>query len=299
MNSELSMTRQPTHDELKVMAANYIRENFEPTDRIAIVLLNKRTAGALQRIAAADRLAAPQFQAWLRHMNSQKYDVYVSMNTLKPEAQRRTKEDVDQIRHVFLDFDQDGTTAVEALLRREDLPEPNYLLNSSPDKWQVIWKIQNCSKLQAEEIERGLVRDTGADIAVIDVARVLRMPGFYNHKYSRPYLIQIQHCSNETTAPEQFPRFVPEGRTGRSAASRIKAPTGRVTQSERDWAYVREALRRGTEPEQLIEELKVRRSDKFDPEGYATRTVRNAAVSLGDENGPASGSETARLEPDR
>ena len=55
-----------------------------------------------------------------------------SMNTLKDGAQRRTKEDVDRIRLILLDFDDDGTAAVEALLRRDDLPQPNYLLNSSP-----------------------------------------------------------------------------------------------------------------------------------------------------------------------
>jgi hypothetical protein len=48
------------------------------------------------------------------------------MNTLKEGAGRRTKEDVDRIRHVYLDFDDNGTAAVEALLKREDMPEPNY-----------------------------------------------------------------------------------------------------------------------------------------------------------------------------
>src|SRR6266581_2509874 len=97
----------------KQIASNYILENFEVTDRIAIVLLDKRTGAALQRIAAAERIAAPQYQAWLRHMNAEKHEVYISMNTLKVGAQRRTKEDVESIRHVYLDFDEDGTTAVE------------------------------------------------------------------------------------------------------------------------------------------------------------------------------------------
>lgn len=53
------------------------------------------------------------------------------------------------------------------------MPEPNYLINSSPDKWQVIWKIAGCGKGEAEGIERGLVADTGADPAVVDIVRVL------------------------------------------------------------------------------------------------------------------------------
>src|SRR5713226_4670901 len=118
------------------ISAGYIRNNFEAADRIAIVLLNKRSGFVLQRVVSVERVVAPEYQAWLRHMNAQKYEVYISMNTLKEGTHRRTKNDVDQIRHVYLDFDEHGTAAVEVLLRREDLPEPNYLINSSPDKWQ-------------------------------------------------------------------------------------------------------------------------------------------------------------------
>lgn len=264
----------------KQIASNYILENFEATDRIAIVLLDKRTGAALQRIAAAERIAAPEYQAWLRHMNAQKHEVYISMNTLKDGAQRRTKEDVERIRHIYLDFDEDGTTAVEVLLRRDDLPQPNYLLNSSPDKWQVIWKIHNCSRAQAEKIERGLVRDTGADPAVIDVARVLRLPGFYNHKYPRPHPISIENRSGETCTPVQFQHFAPEASAIEDSENEFQISSGQITQSERDWAYVRDAIRRGGGTEALIEELKARRSDKFNPEDYAKRTVERARVSL-------------------
>ena len=137
------------------ISVSYIRDNFEAEDRIAIVLLNKRSGAVLQRVASAERIAAPEYQAWLRHMNARKYEVYISMNTLKAGTHRRTKNDVDLIRHIYLDFDEQGTAAVEALLERDDLPAPNYLINSSPDKWQVIWKIAGCSKDDAQEIERG------------------------------------------------------------------------------------------------------------------------------------------------
>ncbi len=264
-------------------AASYISNNFEPDDRIAVVLLNRRTGGAVQRIAAAERVAAPEFQAWLRHMNAKQHEVYVSMNTLKEGAGRRTKEDVDRIRHVYLDFDDNGTAAVEVLLKREDLPEPNYLISTSPDKWQVIWKIQDCSRNEAEGIEPGLVRDTGADSAVIDVARVLRLPGFYNHKYGHPHLVTVESRSELISRPKQFPRVVSESRGDEGSARRPNSSPGRITQSERDWAYVRGALREGAALEVLIEELKVRRSDKFNPGDYARRTVEKAAASLIDD----------------
>ncbi len=148
------------------ISVSYLRDNFNVDDRIAVVLLNKRSGAVLQRVTSIERVVAPEYQAWLRHMNAQKYEVYISMNTLKERTHRRTKADVDQIRHVYLDFDEDGTAAVRKLLQRTDVPEPNYLINSSPDKWQVIWKIAGCDKGEAEGIERGLVADTGADPAV-------------------------------------------------------------------------------------------------------------------------------------
>lgn len=274
------------------ISVSYLRDNFKVEDRIAVVLLNKRSGAVLQRVTPIERVVAPEYQAWLRHMNAQKYEVYISMNTLKEGTHRRTKADVDQIRHVYLDFDEDGTAAVRKLLQRTDVPEPNYLINSSPDKWQVIWKIGGCSKGEAEEIERGLVADTGADPAVVDIARVLRLPGFYNHKYSRPHMVVVESRSSQISGPEHFPRLRSdfESRDTKPIDSeRSRLPTGKITQSERDWARVRRDLREGASPEALIEELTILRTDKFNPEDYARRTVEKAVASL--RRGNASGLE--------
>src|SRR6266852_2500990 len=98
------------------IAAEYIRSNFEPSDRLAVVLLNKRTRAVTQRIATAERIAAPEFQAWLRHKNAQRHEIYISMNALHQNASGRTKQDIQSVRHVYLDFDENGTAAVEKLL---------------------------------------------------------------------------------------------------------------------------------------------------------------------------------------
>lgn len=264
------------------IASKYIRENFVAEDRIAVVLLNKRTGRAVQRIAAAEKIASPEFQAWLRHMNAaQKHEVYISMNTLKEGTRGRTRDDVDRVKHIYLDFDENGTAAVEGLLKREDLPDLNYLVNTSLDRWQVIWKVTGFEKDQAEELERGLVRETGADPAVIDVARVLRLPGFYSHKHGRPHFVTVEARSDQISGPEHFPRFTSDDRLGTARARTSKAPSGaRITQSERDWAYVRSALASGAAPAMLIEELKARRPDKWHPEDYAKRTVQKAVESF-------------------
>src|SRR5579864_1824323 len=167
------------------IASEYIRDNFKTTDRLAVVLLHKQTGRVVQRVATADRIATTDFQAWLHQKNGERFEVFISMNALHQTARGRTKSDVDEIRHVYLDFDENGTVAVERLLARGDLPQPNDLLNSSPEKWQVGWKVEGFAKSQAEELQKGLAHETGADPAATDCSRVLRLPGFYNHKYTK------------------------------------------------------------------------------------------------------------------
>src|SRR5689334_10914877 len=81
-------------------AVDYLRENFRPSDRLAVVLINKRTDTVIQRLTSAERLISPEVQEWLHEQNSRHFEVYVSMNALREQARGRTKADVEAIRHV-------------------------------------------------------------------------------------------------------------------------------------------------------------------------------------------------------
>jgi hypothetical protein len=48
-------------------ASEYILDNFEPIDRIAMLVLNRDHGEILQRITSALKASSPEFQAWLRH----------------------------------------------------------------------------------------------------------------------------------------------------------------------------------------------------------------------------------------
>jgi len=265
----------------------YLQDNFRSDDRLAVVLLNKWTHSVIQRLAAAEAIAEPEFQEWLMHQNAQRHEVYLSMNALAPTAKGRTKADVAAIRHVYLDFDTDGTVAVETLLKRSGLPKPNYLINTSPDKWQVVWKVEGFAKLQAETLQRGLARDFRADPAATDCARVLRLPGFVNHKYARPHLVRAERLANETYRPEHFPEISSEERTDgshlgeRLPVHRRTRPPGALSQSERDWAYAKRALARGESPALVAAAIaSYRRYEKHNPQDYGERTVTRAAQQL-------------------
>jgi hypothetical protein len=282
----------------------YLRGNFEPTDRLAVVLVNKQATSVIQRVATAERIADQDFQAWLRHQNAQRYEIYVSMNALREDARGRTKEDIAVIRHVYLDFDHDGNAAVQTLFGRQDLPTPSYVVNTSLGKWQVSWRVEGFTKDEAEDLQRALARDTGADPAATDCARVLRFPGFYNHKYDRPYLVRVEpHAAiaGLIYRPDQFPKFSraepairnQPGQNG-YAAARNHAP-GTISQSERDWAFARRALARGEPEETVIAAIaSYRRHEKHNPQYYAEHTVQKAVQSLRDQAPPARSTEPER-----
>jgi RepB DNA-primase from phage plasmid len=268
------------------LAANYVGENFQPSDRLAVVLLNKRGGSVTQRIAIAERIASSEFQAWLRHKNADKHEIYISMNTLRPHASGRTKKDIETVRHLYLDFDDHGTEAVGRLLERQDLPRPSYRINSSPGKWQVTWKVESFEPQQAERLQKFLARETGADPAATDSSRVLRLPGFYNHKYDTPHFVTVDKLSDRVFRSDDFSRLYgrDDGRPLNNASTRRIRPRDTFSQSERDWAYAKRALARGDAEEVVIAKIAVhRRYDKHDPQYYAQLTVKNARASLNDE----------------
>jgi hypothetical protein len=263
--------------------AEYLHANFEASDRLAIVALNRSTNDVKQRIATVVRITRDDFQQRLRVLNKGNYEIYVSMNTIRADASGRRKSDIAQIRHVYLDFDHDGTQAVRTMTARSDMPTPNHLIESSPGRWQAIWRVKGFDAQQAEQLMRGMVREFGADPAAVDSARVLRLPGLYNHKYETPHLIGVQNLSAEIYTPSQFPSFAIEQAAVLPAMSRQpcamrerKAHAG-ISQSERDWAYAKRALARGEDPEAVIQAIATFRSDKPNPQYYARLTVTKAA----------------------
>src|SRR5215469_7814032 len=96
-------------------ASGYILDNFERDDRLAVVLIDRRSGLVMQRISSAEQIASREFQGWLRSQNRAGRDIFVSMNALTADARGRTRGDVAVIRHLYLDFDENGTRAVQHL----------------------------------------------------------------------------------------------------------------------------------------------------------------------------------------
>jgi DNA primase RepB-like protein len=264
--------------------SRYIEAHYEPGDRLAVLLINRKTGVVKHEFGSAEFLASPRYQAHLRAANAHGADVYLSVNTLKPDARRRTKTDIAAIRHLYLDIDEGGPAALNKLLLDRDMPKPHSVLESSQGKYQVLWQVENFSAEHAETVVRGLARRFGADAAVWDTARVLRVPGFRNHKYETPhYVAEIPNSPPPyRLRPLDFPAF-PDS-TSQTAepgnvASHRQAGYAHHSQSERDWAFANRALERGEDPAVIKQKIATFRHDKHNPVSYAERTVNKAQTA--------------------
>lgn len=265
-------------------AFEYILDNFKASDRIAVLLRNRKTEEVIQRIAPVKDIAVRDFQEWLAERNQTGFDIYIGMNTLKESACSRTKRDIHEIRHVYLDLDFRGSEALKAIQDSDEVPKPNFVLDTSPGKHQVIWKIEGATPQEAEDLQQGMAHEFGADMAATDVSRVLRLPGFANRKYEAECLVRVTKHSDKTYSLRDFK--LPAGpakneRLSERSPSRLGGPRETLTQSERDWAYAKRALARGDDPEEVIRRIADYRADeKHDPEYYARHTVEKAQADL-------------------
>jgi hypothetical protein len=285
-------------------ASEYILDNFEPADRIAILVLNRDAADTIQRITSAQKAASPEFQSWLRYKNANGWDIYVGMNPLKRDAWTRTKEDIESIKHVYIDLDHGGPEALDAIENSSIVPKPNYVLNSSPEKHQVVWKVEGMNLEEAEGLLHAMVQEFGGDPAATDANRVLRVPGFANKKYETNFYVEARRESTETYHLRDFKLHIDSQDSPRhSYDNRVKResrPRASLSQSEHDWAFAKRALSRGDDPEIVIQRIADYRSqDKADPMYYARHTVTKAQVELAPQSTnerPAEGDRTQTKE---
>lgn len=129
-----------------------------------------------------------EFQARLTLLNKT-YNVYVSMAAFKPGTTRRTKENIIDCAHVFVEVDRDGDqrlAEVRAAVAAEEVPEPTMILESSPHHYHFLWNAKGMDVANCEAVVDGLIRKFGGDKASSDAGRVLRVAGLRNIKPDYP-----------------------------------------------------------------------------------------------------------------
>jgi RepB DNA-primase from phage plasmid len=285
-------------------ASEYVRELFGPEDNAAILVRSRSTGHTVQTIAKAETIASPDFQSWLAGHSARGYDVFMGMNPIKDGAFNRTKENIKEIRHVYLDLDRKGDQALQAIRNSSEVPAPNFVLDTSPGKHQVVWKVSGVSQDDAEALLHDLANKFGGDLAATDSTRVLRLPGFSNRKLPDEFIVRARQESDAVYTLRDFKidEDSPEApRLFGEAQERTRTvPSDHKSQSEHDWAYAKRALARGDDPELVIRRIAdYRAEDKDDPSYYARHTVTKAQAELKSSSSPQTHRSPAGEESNR
>lgn len=277
----------------------YLLALFQSSDCLAILLRNSSRPQTVQRIATRTRILEPSFQEWLRFKNEREgFNVYIGMNPLKPASHTRTKGDILQIRHLYLDLDSDGPKALDQIQQSSLVPTPNYILSTSPDRFQVVWRVQDAGQEQAETLLRVMARQFGGDPAATDSTRVLRIPGFANKKCNPEFVVRAHEQSDRVSQLVDFRVQIevdddPHKAVGAAGVRNHSSRPWPLSQSEHDWAFAKRALGRGDAPQDVIRRIAdFRSNDKHNPEYYARHTVTKAQADS--QNKP--GTEDSEIE---
>jgi hypothetical protein len=184
-----------------------------------------------------------------------------------------------------LDLDEEAGASLQAIRTSGDVPPPNFVLDTSPGKHQVVWRVEGLDTSQAETLLRALAAQYGGDPSATDISRLLRLPGFRNRKYNEAFVVSVHHETDAVYHGQDFqvqedspqsPRHI-----GDSQMSSRRIPAGHRSQSEADWAYAKRALVRGDDPEVVVHRIAdFRADDKTNPESYARRTVTKAQADV-------------------
>lgn len=261
------------------IAKDFLTRCFAPGSTIALLLRTASQTKTQQRVVTLEQALAPRYIGWLAHENHNGANVYLAANPLRAGSRKRTKESIASVRHVYLDIDDDGDARLAALRASDVVPTASAILTTSPGKYQVFWRVEAFDFESQEMTLKQLAITFGGDPACTDCNRVLRIPGFFNRKYSPAHCVAVEYPSDTIYSPSDF--RLPEGEDYAALPLRGTArPIGsrKDSHSEADWAWACHELAQGKDAGKLTHDLASRRSDKPNPVYYAQRTIDVASA---------------------
>jgi hypothetical protein len=114
----------------------------------------------------------------------------------------RSEKAIKRVRAVFVDIDEDLARVEDALTR---FPlEPSAVIESSSGKAQVYWFVQDEFALgQFKRVQKALSKHFGTDPNVVDLPRVMRLPGTFHCK-GTPFLVRMKSLNDRRYTFEQI-----------------------------------------------------------------------------------------------
>jgi hypothetical protein len=256
------------------IARQFLSEWFAPEETFALLTRYPQASRTVQRIVRLTDLMKSNYLGWLAFENCRGANVYFSINPLSIGARKRTKSAVTAAKGLYLDLDSDGDRRLAALSESNAVPSPTAVIHTSMGKHQVIWRVKGFTIPEQEVMLKELAETFGGDRACTDCARVFRLPGFLNQKYSPAFPVTSEmQATHLEYSQSDFSLELPTVADVQS--HRIDRPRsfGSRTRSESDWGWVMAQLNAGIPAQEIVRTLANIRSDKPKPHYYAHRTV--------------------------
>jgi RepB DNA-primase N-terminal domain/AAA domain len=215
----------------------YLKRLFEPSDWIDIHFIHQTQTWAddsgRTRICVDDNFMTladalkPETVTRIQQAQGQGWNVYVAMNAFTPGVRHRRVRDVKEVRSLYIEFDENGREGLERIradVAAGTIPAPDFVIESSPSKFHVIWRVQGFDVAQQQALNSALQKRYGSDPASVDAARVLRLPGTRNLKpaYSptpTARILEYRACARHVPAEFKVDFEVNEIKEAQSVAS--------------------------------------------------------------------------------
>src|SRR3954465_15461466 len=139
----------------------FLQTAFHEDDWVAVFMKSYESGRIAQRVRPVKQIQSAKFQAWLRAENAAGANIYVSVNAVAPHERSRRREAVREIRHVFLDADHAAQDVLDAIEASPELPNPSYVLKSSPGPAHLFWRVTRFPCHTVEALEKHLARKLG------------------------------------------------------------------------------------------------------------------------------------------
>lgn len=124
-----------------------------------------------------------QHEAELLRLNSQGAGIFVQTNA----GDKRGKNHITRIRNLFVDLDHPETAQESIAAIKKYMPKPTVITESSKGKYHIYWKVLDCPLDKFKMMQMQLAIIFNADTTMINLDRVMRLPGFMHNK-GTPFL---------------------------------------------------------------------------------------------------------------
>ncbi|MFC6645562.1 DNA-primase RepB domain-containing protein [Granulicella cerasi] len=184
---------------MQQIAKDFLTRCFAPGETIALLLRSECDGKMRQRVVTLEQATDVRYLNWLAYQNHHGVNLYAAANPLRSGSRRRTKESIIAVRHIYIDIDVDGDARLAALRASDGVPVPSAILSTSPGKYQALWRVEGFDFATQEDMLKRLASAFGGDPACTDCNRVLRIPGFYNWKYTPAHCVAVEYPPMQPT----------------------------------------------------------------------------------------------------